>query len=306
MAPHVAVLMCTYNGDAYIAEQLASLAAQRNVEVSLWVSDDGSESRFLERLRTEASRLGLDLRQIHAGPRQGFAANFLSLLLREEIRADYYAFADQDDIWLPDKLERAVRMLASAGDRRPQLYCSRTTIVEADGTCLHHSPLRRRAPAFANALVESIAGGNTMVLDEAGRQVLLQAGMQRVVAHDWWAYQLISGCGGRVIYDPQPGLLYRQHGGNLVGSRRGLAARLSRLRQLLQGRLAQWNALNTAALLNVRELLSAENRTTLERFVRARQQCGPMAALALWRSGVWRHSSAEQIILLCASLIRKI
>lgn len=305
MAPHVAVLMCTYNGDAYIAEQLASLAAQRNVEVSLWVSDDGSESRFPELLRTQAARLGLDLRQIYNGPRQGFAANFLSLLLREEIRADCYAFADQDDIWLPDKLERAVAAL-SAGDGRPSLYCSRTTIVGADGTPLHHSPLRQRAPAFANALVESLAGGNTMVLNEAARQLLQKAGMHAVAAHDWWAYQLISGCGGRVIYDPRPGLLYRQHGGNLIGSRRGLRARLERLQQLLHGRLAQWNALNTAALLEVRELLTAENQTILERFIRARQRGGPMAALALWRAGVWRHNRAEQIILLCASLIRKI
>ena len=90
----------------------------------------------------------------------------------------------------------------------------------------------RRNPGFRNALVQIFAGGNTMMLERAtGRMVL----------HNWWLYQLISGTGAQVIYDEVPLLLYRQHGTNQVGASTGAGAKL---RRMLRGRFHRWNGIN--------------------------------------------------------------
>ena len=83
------------------------------------------------------------------------------------------------------------------------------------------SPLFTRPPAFQNALVQSLGGGNTMVFNRAAKKILQEAAAIDVVLHDWWVYQLVSAAGGMVHYDPRPMLKYRQHSDNLIGSNLG-------------------------------------------------------------------------------------
>jgi hypothetical protein len=109
---------------------------------------------------------------IHAGPAEGSTANFLSLTCRADIDADYFAYADQDDVWESDKLERAVNWLKTIPEGVPALYGSRTLLVDARNQHIGYSPLFEREPNFRNALVQSIAGGNTMVFNRAARDLL--------------------------------------------------------------------------------------------------------------------------------------
>ena len=176
---------------------------------------------------------------------------------------NYFAFSDQDDIWLPDHLSKAVTILSTIPARRPALYCGRTRLISESGAFLGHSPLFRRPPSFRNAVMQSIAGGNTMVLNRAARQLLLKARQARPVAHDWWTYQLVSGAGGYVHYDPVPTVLYRQHGMNQVGSNLGYQARWHRTKMLLSGRFANWTRQNLTALQSVQDLFTPENRDIL-------------------------------------------
>src|SRR5207249_955486 len=96
------------------------------------------------------------------GPRQGFAANFRSMILDRRIDADGYAFCDQDDIWEPDRLESAIGWMQTHDATTPLMYCSRTATMTETGNLVGHSPLFSRPPSFRNALVQSIAGGNTI------------------------------------------------------------------------------------------------------------------------------------------------
>jgi hypothetical protein len=109
--------------------------------------------------------------------------------------------------------------------------------------------------------VQSIAGGNTMVFNRAARDLLRQAGENvEAVTHDWWAYMLVTSCGGAVHYDPYPTVRYRQHDANQFGSNVNPRAQLKRARLLLQGRFRGWVDANLRALQRVRHLMTPENQ----------------------------------------------
>src|SRR5262249_55172891 len=146
------------------------------------------------------------------GPNHGPSINFLSLAADARVTGDLFAFCDQDDIWHPDKLARALKWISSTPKDVCALYGSRTCLVDAAGRRFGQAPRFRMRPTFANALVQSIAGANTMVFNQATKRLLEQAGVHDVVSHDWWAYQLVSGAGGIVHYDAVSSLDYRQHG----------------------------------------------------------------------------------------------
>ncbi|MDP1999806.1 MAG: glycosyltransferase family 2 protein [Rhodoferax sp.] len=307
MSPSVAILLCTMQGQHFLHEQLDSIVAQTHSDWSIWASDDGSDDGTHAILEEYRAHLGSDRFSIHSGPAEGFAANFLSLVCNANITADFYAFSDQDDVWNADKLRRAVDRLGTVPNQTPALYCSRTCYVDANNQAIGASPLFTRPPAFANALVQSIAGGNTMVLNDAARNLLRLAGADaNVASHDWWAYMVISGCGGIIFYEPEPTVRYRQHDNNLEGANTGWSGRLLRLYQLLQGRFRVWNDKNTTALQRVRVHLTPENQHRLDEFEKARTGHLFARLAAFRRSGVYRQTSLDSLSLLVAVVLKKL
>jgi len=305
--PKVAILLCTYQGQHYLEEQLMSFQAQKHANWVLHVSDDGSSDDTRHILRRYQALLGADKMAVKQGPLQGFASNFLSLTADAHAQSDYYAYSDQDDIWEADKLERAVAWLQTIAPGVPALYCSRTRIVDAQDVSIGLSPLFQKPPSFANAIVQNIGGGNTMVFNEAARQLIAQTtAANQVVSHDWWAYMLVSACGGAVRYDPYPGVRYRQHANNLVGANNSWRARLFRMRLLAQGRFKRWNDQNIAALQSLEHLMTLQNHHTLRLFSQAREQSGWRRLVSLKRSGVKRQTWFGQISLFVAALFGKI
>lgn len=304
--PKVAILLCTFHGQHYLSEQIDSIVAQTYPNWEIWASDDGSEDDTHLILESYRQRLGDQRLSIHSGPSEGFVANFLSLACKANIRADYYAFSDQDDIWKTDKLERALRWLGKTPAGIPALYCSRTEVVDADGKHLGYSPLFRKAPSFANALVQNIGGGNTMVFNQAARN-LLQFGGANVpaVSHDWWAYLVVTACGGRVHYDPVPTLRYRQHGENLVGENRSLPAKALRATELLKGRFRDWTERNLSALTCIRSQMTDSSIETLDRFAQARHLSVGGRISGLRSSGVYRQTALGNFGLLVAAMFKK-
>ncbi|MCG6205018.1 glycosyltransferase family 2 protein [Rhodopseudomonas sp. HC1] len=302
----VAILLATYCGAEFLGEQLESFRAQTHRDWELYVSDDGSTDDSVAIV--EAFAASVDQRVVvRAGAGAGFWRNFLSLIPRGEIAAGYFAFSDQDDVWLPEKLAKAVAWLQAVPPERPALYFSRTELIARDGAALGLSPLFRRAPIFQNALVQNIGGGNTMVFNDAARRLLAQTPDDvALVSHDWWAYQLITGAGGIAHYDPWPSLKYRQHGQNLVGSNVGLRARLVRLVAFAGGRVIGWNATNIAALNSVRHLLHPDHVRVLDRFAQARSAGFLMRPYWLWRAGVYRQKAVETIGLYLGALLGRI
>lgn len=306
--PKVAILLCTYYGQHYLAEQLDSFAAQSHANWTISASDDGSEDDTHTILEAYKSAWPAGRLFIYSGPAKGFAANFLSLTCKASIQADYYAYSDQDDVWEADKLERAVRWLDTVSPNIPALYCSRTRLVDADDNDeIGLSPLFSRPPSFANALMQNIGGGNTMVFNNATRALLQEAGENLpLVTHDWWTYMVVTGCGGAVFYDSKPTLRYRQHENNLVGLNITWSARFARIRMLWQGRFRRWIDGNISALRLLRNRLTPDNLETLERFAKARDMSLIPRLIQLKRCGIYRQTLFGNLGLIVAAIFRKI
>jgi glycosyltransferase involved in cell wall biosynthesis len=305
--PRVAVLMATYNGAAYLGEQLDSLESQSCPSIDLVVSDDGSADATPDILRTRAEKWQKGCFVVRRGPGRGFAENFRALIVDPGIEADYFAFCDQDDLWEPQKLQTAISRLANVAPDIPALFCSRTLTITEDGQAVGASPLFARRPSFRNAIVQSIAGANTMVLNRAAQSLLRRASIRSgFVSHDWWAYLLVSGAGGRVFYCREPLVRYRQHGSNQVGANTSMRARYSRLKRMIRGQFREWSEENLAGLEANADLLTPKSRQTLAHFRKAREAALPGRISHLVWSGVYRQTLSGNIGLYAAVVMGRL
>ncbi|MEM9032857.1 MAG: glycosyltransferase [Pseudomonadota bacterium] len=299
----MAVLLALFDGARFLDAQLESIARQSHRNWSLSIRDDGSRDHGVALARDFATdHPGHDIR-VWGGAHRGFARNFLALIEAAEAGADYAAYSDQDDVWSPEKLDRAIAKLSELPAGVPALYCGPTILTDANLVPIGRSYAFRHPPAFRNALVQSIAGGNTMVANRAAIDILRVASSYRgpVPAHDWWTYQVISGVGGTIIVDKNPMVLYRQHGANMIGSNQGTRARLRRLKALANGQLAQWSEQNLAALAAVSPLLTRGNRAVLRDFAELRELPLIARLKRLGASGLHRQTRAGQAALWTAA-----
>jgi glycosyltransferase involved in cell wall biosynthesis len=305
--PLVTILLCTLNGEHFLADQLASLERQTLRNWKLIVSDDGSSDRTRTILHTFRKSFEPGRVEIVNGPRRGAPANFLFLACAENLGTEYYAFCDQDDIWEPNKLARAIELLEKGDPGIPAVYGSRTRLIDQDGSEIGLSPLFHERPRFPCVLVQSIAGGNTMVFNQKARELLMFCGADlNVPSHDWWLCLVTSACGGYVHYDTYPSVRYRQHAKNVIGSNMGWAARLRRLRMFREGRFRHWEDLNVAALRRVRPLMPAENRHIFDLFCKARHGSLLERTAIFARIGVHRQTLFGNLGLAAGVVLKKI
>lgn len=299
----VTILVATFNGEIYLNEQLLSLQRQTWPRMDLIFSDDGSRDGTVGLVTAFCCDWTKGTSEVIEGPRAGFAENFRSLITRGRVDGDYVAFCDQDDIWKPRKLEKAIEWLDAQDPSVPALYCGRTQTFPASGDNAM-SPLFPLPPTFRNALVQSIAGANTMVMNRAAFELVREAARRTsFISHDWFAYLIVTGAGGTVHYSREPEVLYRQHESNLVGANNTWQARLSRLRFLFGGRFRAWTDANLAALEACRDLLDPQALACIDKFRRARRG-GPVARLRhLRQSGVYRQTRRGQVGLYFAGIL---
>lgn len=304
------ILLAVYNGAAHLAEQVQSCADQTCADWDMIASDDGSTDASLVILaetarRWQAARHAVTLLD---GPRRGFVRNFFHLLHHVPRAAGWAALSDQDDVWFPDKLARAQAALAALPQDRPALYCARSLICDEALRPVRVSTLFQRPTEFRNALVQSVGGGNTMVLNRAALDLVRAAVSEAedAAAHDWWLYQIVAACGGTILRDPDPVLFYRQHGGNAIGANTSVKGRLYRLLFIMGRRFAAWNDINLRALTASAHRFTPEARQVLASYGAARQG-GLWARLrALWASGVYRQSRRGTVALYIACLLNRL
>jgi glycosyltransferase involved in cell wall biosynthesis len=301
--------MGVYNGGKYIAEQIDSIANQTHENWRLIISDDGSSdnTRFFIDGHTKDWPSGrLELRE---GPQKGFCQNFLSMLCDPSIEADYYAFSDQDDVWLGSKLEVAIKRIKEEEHEQsdiPVLYCGRTAYVRDDLKVFAHSPLYVYPKTFRNALVQSIAGANTMMFNKAAKKLAERAGIQPAVTQDWWMYQLVTGAGGIVCYDPDPQILYRQHPDSLIGGNTSVFGKFERVKLVIQGQFKDWSDQNILALNGARHCLNRGAKEVLDLFISLRGSTIKRRFRMLEVCGLYRQTWRGTISLLLAALFKKI
>jgi glycosyltransferase involved in cell wall biosynthesis len=299
--------MSTYNGEKFLAEQLQSIEDQTHKNWRLIISDDGSTDNTLNIAKQFQTKWGGDRLEIRSGPQQGYCLNFLSIACDTAIRADLYAFSDQDDVWMADKLERAITYFNENNEPQlPRAYGGRTQIVDENLKPLGFSPEFTLPRSFRNALVQSIAGGNTMMFNQTTKELLEKAGLQKVVSHDWWLYQIVKGAGGIFYYDPIPTLLYRQHSNAIVGANSSIRARIYRVFFVFNGRFKNWNDINYTALCNIRHLLTKDCQDILDIFGTFRGAHFKDRIRLLEVCGLYRQTWKGSLSLWFATIINKI
>jgi glycosyltransferase involved in cell wall biosynthesis len=219
----VQVLMSTYNGEKYLRVQMDSILAQdcdslSGIKVHLLVRDDGSTDGTKDILEEYAAAYPEQVCW-YPGENVGVISSFFDLVAHSDDNVSYYALADQDDYWEPEKLRTGCEYLESlTEDGIPHLYCCRPKLVD-EHLQLLESRIKRppMRPSFQNALVENIVTGCTIVMNPALRDMVRANPPRYTVMHDWWFY-LVASSFGDIYYDETPYIRYRQHGGNTVGT----------------------------------------------------------------------------------------
>ena len=275
---NIACILAYYKGQKYIKQQIKSIVNQNlnNVSLTIFISEDCSnenssifKSSFFNNIKN------FQIFHRKCSKKLGYALNFLNALKDINKEFDYYCFSDQDDIWLPNKLENALKKIHNHSTKDPILYCGRTTYY--DENCknkLGDSILFKKKPCFKNAIVQSIAGGNTMFFNKTSADLIISSIYNnfRTVSHDWWCYQIISGAGGKIFYDKNSYVKYRQHKNNLLGSNNTFSDVTFRIFFIIIGKWKTWNNINLISLCKNKHLLTKENQFTLEKFRSLRKE----------------------------------
>ena len=220
--------MSTYNGADYLAEQLRSILSQLPPEGRVVIRDDGSTDATVSIIRSFNDRRIT----VCCGRNVGFARSFFILLQQAPRDGSMYMLSDQDDVWLPGKVQRAWDAVSAAGTQ-PFLYCTDTQFADA-----HLRPLGvgRKVMAEGNllaALTDNQVTGCTVAMSPSLLELAVPdaAVISDVHFHDWWLYILATAF-GRVHCDHHPTILYRQHANNQVGAGAGFVKYLKMLAYL--------------------------------------------------------------------------
>lgn len=220
---NIAILMATYNGEKYLREQLQSLYNQTYTDWTLYIGDDGSSDGTASIVREFSQRYGnIVFHQNSEG--KGAMRNFMDLLAEAE--ADYYMFCDQDDVWLPGKVEQTLRAMEEQERKTPGKPILVFTDLKVTDENLHvtspsfwHS--NRIKPKLLSSLnylgVHFLATGCTMMLNNPLKQLAFPY-PDTAYLHDAWITLKAVTQGGILCPLADAQILYRQHGSNVAGS----------------------------------------------------------------------------------------
>lgn len=206
----VKVLLSAYNGAEYIKQQIDSILAQTYENIELYVRDDGSKDATASILKEYEKT-----HKIHVtyGENVGFVRSF-EKLMQESGDADYYAFCDQDDVWLPEKIAMAVDLLEKEDNHQPLLYFSNYDYYDGNLNFQEHHKMENPNISFRNALVDCVSLGFNSVFNKCARDMVVEKMPEHSLGHDWWMY-MVCVAFGKVVYDNRVTVKYRRHSENV-------------------------------------------------------------------------------------------
>ena len=230
MVYNVLVLVSTYNGEKYLSQQLDSLLEQQGVDVSILARDDGSKDGTIAILKDYSAKF--PNLSFYQGENVGPCMSFFDLLTHA-VGYDYYAFCDQDDVWDNDKLLSAIKLLSLQPDSIPVLYCSNLNVVDENlNFCRKAHKRSYNAKNRYSGLVDFYAVGCTEVFNQRAVDFTKSHIRQDCLMHDSWIF-MICNFFGRVVYDSEAHINYRQHVHNVIGTNKNsigeLKARIERV-----------------------------------------------------------------------------
>ncbi|MGL4902766.1 MAG: glycosyltransferase family 2 protein [Cetobacterium sp.] len=219
----VAVLMSTYNGEKYIKEQLDSLLNQTHKNIKIIIRDDGSKDKtteiLLEYKKKYSSKIELLLEK-----NIGVVESFFKLLYLVEENYDYYCLCDQDDYWLPEKIEKALLKLEESLKKHSNhigLYFSNLTLTDCNLNIKEAKMKKQVIPTLRNSIFQNDLYGCTSLFTKEYLFILKKGiekiDSQKIFLHDHFIY-IVGNIFSKVVYDENSYILYRQHQQNVSGA----------------------------------------------------------------------------------------
>jgi rhamnosyltransferase len=225
----VTIVMSAYNGSNRIVQQLDSLFTQKNVDVTVYVRDDGSTDDTLRILKQYRDEKQPTMLLIEEGENYGWKLSFL-IALQNAPSAQYYAFSDQDDIWFDNKLSRCIAELEKYDVSKAQMiHCDRISCNE------QLVPLKCQAPKVPcplsreNAVIQEYAQGCTIVMNSMAKELVCSHIPKTGMSHDFWT-GMVCYFFGEVHYCPEPLFYHINHGNNASTAGHILASQIARVR----------------------------------------------------------------------------
>ncbi|MBR4574435.1 MAG: glycosyltransferase [Lachnospiraceae bacterium] len=230
MKKKVLVLMSTYNGQKYVIDQINSIMDNNDsYTVCFLIRDDGSTDNTINVIEEKYSDESVS---IIKGNNIGSCYSYLELIKCAPVNYDYYAYCDQDDIWLSEKIEQAVGQLEDIDIDKPALYFCGQRITDENLNPLYEHKMDKRRSVYANCIFNQMAGCTAMfnrkMMDELKKHV-----PKDILGHDAWTYRLCASLGGTIIVDENAYILYRQHQKNAVGLNNTISSKLKRAKEYI-------------------------------------------------------------------------
>jgi len=296
--PNVAILLTTFNSEKYLEQQLQSLVNQKFVKVNIYISDDNSQDKTLKLLNLFSKKNKGVIKKIYQVNFKDPNKNFLNLI-KKVPKYDFYAMADHDDVWLSDKLIRALKILKKGYI----LYGSRVKAVDKDLNFIGYSPKFKKKPSFKNALVQALFANCTAVFTyemlDLFRSYKIDFNKKFKTDPSWLLYLLATFHGKKVFYDKTPKILYRQHENNVMGLGSSYLHKLRSLYYFFSGVNKKMNDMHIKFLKNIKSNQPKENIKVLELFDNLRKKMNffKFNNMLLKKSGVYRQTKKGNILL---------
>ncbi len=219
----VTVLLAVYNGERYLAQQINSLLEQTVKDIKIIIRDDGSCDRSAEIISDFAKRYPEKISVISGAPTGSALGNFSQLVKSAD--DDYIMFCDQDDVWLPEKIEKTLSVMQTAEKQTPDtpiLVHSDVSVVDSNlhivsPSFFEYQRLYQDNVCLPRLLVQNYVTGCTVMINRALLDICGEI-PDDCAMHDWWL-ALVAVIFGRIVCIDEPLMLYRQHGDNQVGAK---------------------------------------------------------------------------------------
>ncbi|WP_167883632.1 glycosyltransferase family 2 protein [Leptospira ognonensis] len=307
----IAVLLSTYNGEKYLKEQLDTLEAQ-TLNFTLYIRDDGSKDNTFEILKQFTQETKRKVFLLHSRKNLGVIFSFMRLLrfAKRNLENEIFLFSDQDDLWMPDKIETAVNKIKlkeeGAGKGKPILYHSDLTLVNGLGkpkgtTFWQEMDLDPKLGKKLHRMIcqPTITGCTVAInrkLAESVHTVPKKAKM-----HDWWL-GLYACAFGEIISDPIPKIHYRIHDGNVIGATGLSFQKVFKHLKKFTGYIYAWKRENEERVLQAqafeetfRQLLTQSQIEMLSAFINSPKKSFFVRKMIQFRYGFWQHSFYRKV-----------
>lgn len=233
----IAILLATYNGEQYLQEQLDSLLSQTCQDWVTYIHDDGSMDQTMKVIEEYTTKYPQKFVKVDGISTGGAKKNFFYLL--SCVDAPYLMCCDQDDVWLPEKVEvtfQAMKQLeqeyAESGNQEteiPLLVFTELRVVDGKlntiaETMSAYQQLACKDAKLSRMIIQNVVTGCTMMINRRLKDMMLQyQNIEHIIMHDWWG-AIIAARFGQIRFIPEPTICYRQHEDNSVGAKKAGSA----------------------------------------------------------------------------------